>query len=109
MPQGPVTEVGDDPLRMIEPVMDRLIIGDRAAPFLHAGQRVMVRMCHDLLPLKSGALVFEIAEFFVEIESDRPRGNIEDEFPKVAFAFFPSLRVSVRGSRNKVVQRRPEA
>ena len=34
VPQGPVTEIGDDLLRLVEPVMDALIVGDRAAPFL---------------------------------------------------------------------------
>ena len=47
--EGTVTEVGDDLLRLVEPVMDALIILNAASPFVHAGERMMIRMCHDRL------------------------------------------------------------
>ena len=49
MPQRAVPEIGDDLLRLVKPVMDALVVFDRAAPFANAGQRMMVGMCHDRL------------------------------------------------------------
>lgn len=57
VPQGAVAEVGGDLLRLVKPVVDALVVGDRAAPFPHAGQRVMVRMRHDRLPQNVWVLV----------------------------------------------------
>jgi hypothetical protein len=50
MPQGAVPEIGDDLLGLVEPVVDTLIISDFAAPFLYAGERMVIRMRHDALP-----------------------------------------------------------
>jgi hypothetical protein len=43
MAQRPVPEVGDDHFRLVEPVMDGLVVGNDAAPFPDAGQSVMAR------------------------------------------------------------------
>jgi hypothetical protein len=42
--QRPVTEVGSDLLRLVEPIVNRQVIFDSAAPFLQARERVMIRM-----------------------------------------------------------------
>jgi hypothetical protein len=44
MPERPVPEIGGDPLRLVEPGVQRQIVGDVAAPFFHGGEGVMVRM-----------------------------------------------------------------
>ena len=40
--QGPVPEVGRDLLALVEPGMHRDEIVDRAAPFLHRGEGVVI-------------------------------------------------------------------
>ena len=50
MPQRAVPEIRRDLFAGIEPAMDRQIIFDRPAPFLHGRQRMVIRMCHRLLP-----------------------------------------------------------
>ena len=59
VPERTVTEVSDDRLRRIEPVVDILIIFNAAAPFLHAGEGVMVWMCHGSLPQNVWLLVWK--------------------------------------------------
>src|ERR1035441_6415321 len=45
-----MAEVGDDFLGFVEPVVNALVVSGNAAPFLHAGEGVMVRMRHVHLP-----------------------------------------------------------
>jgi hypothetical protein len=54
MAQCAVPEVGDDFLRLVEPVVKRVVIFDSAAPLLHAGQGMMIRMWHVPLPKTYG-------------------------------------------------------
>src|SRR3546814_4489746 len=46
MAQGAVTEIGGDRLGLVEPLVERQIILGRAAPLLHARQRMMIAMSH---------------------------------------------------------------
>jgi len=50
VPQRPVTEISGDLLGLVEPGMDGDVILRFTAPFLGAGERVMIRMCHVPLP-----------------------------------------------------------
>jgi hypothetical protein len=52
MPQRPVPEIRDDHLGFVKPVVDALIVLDSAAPLLHAGEGMVIRMRHDSLPQK---------------------------------------------------------
>jgi hypothetical protein len=50
MPEGQVPEIRGDAFRLIEPGMKRHVVGNRAAPFFHGGECVMIGMCHGGLP-----------------------------------------------------------
>jgi hypothetical protein len=42
--QGTVPEIGNDNFRVVEPVVDRLVVADAAPPFAEAGPSVMIGM-----------------------------------------------------------------
>ena len=44
--QRPVPKIRQDEFRGVEELVKGEIVLDRAAPFLHRGQRVVIRMCH---------------------------------------------------------------
>ena len=44
--ERPVPEIGRDLLAGIEPRVQRQVAVDRAAPFLHRGEGVVIGMCH---------------------------------------------------------------
>src|SRR4051794_36074293 len=69
VPQRAVTKVGDDHFRFVEPVVDALIVFDAAAPLSEAGERVMIRVCHDR-PLKAMTVFFDVRESRVKLKLD---------------------------------------
>ena len=51
----------------VEPAMDAGIVFDAAAPLPEAGERVMIRMCHDR-PLKAMTVFFDVGESRVKLK-----------------------------------------
>src|ERR1700685_922749 len=77
--ERPVTEVRDYFLRLVEPGMNGQIIFHRAAPFFHAGKRVVIRMCHVAPPSKSMVVSGGVRESQVRFELYPAGSHVEDE------------------------------
>ena len=85
-----MAEVGDDLLRFVEPVMDRLIVFDLRRPICG---RWTARGDRDVPwspPSKIVAVVGGIAEPLVEIEVDAALADIEPECAVGAVVVFPA-------------------
>jgi hypothetical protein len=82
--------------------MDMLVILDGAAPLLHAGKRVVIRMCHHRLPQKCVTVFFVVVVARVELKVDSSLGNIDVEFTVGAVVVFTAAMFLFKKSIEQV-------